>query len=378
MQLTTDMANLYSTLGVEKSADDAEIKKAYRKLVQKYHPDKNPGDTTAESKFKEVQEAYEVLSDKQKRGQYDQFGSTGGSNGFPGYGGGSAAGFDSSQFGGFADIFESFFGGGGGGHGRQSPKKAGPMRGGDIETEIEIKFEEAVFGTTKHLEITKPETCTDCKGTGAEPGYQVVKCSDCNGAGQVRTTRQTILGNISSVHACPKCHGRGETPEKTCTGCKGQMRTSQKTEVSVKIPAGIESGSRVRMQGKGSAGIFGGPHGDLYLYVDVAEHPKFSREGHTIYSQEHIHVLQAVLGATMKVDTIHGKEELKVPAGTQNGTTFKIKGKGSTTLRSEKLGDHLITIAVDVPKKLSKKEKKQYQQLADDGGVDIKETGGIF
>jgi molecular chaperone DnaJ len=373
MQLTTDMADLYSTLGVEKTASDADVKKAYRKLVQKYHPDKNPGDKTAESKFKEVQEAYEVLSDKQKRGQYDQYGSVGG--GFPG--GGGAAGFDSSQFGGFADIFENFFGGGGG-HGRQAQRKRGPMRGGDIETEIEIKFEESVFGTTKHLEITKPDTCEDCKGTGAEPGHDVVKCVDCNGSGQVRTTRQTILGNISSVHSCPKCQGRGEIPEKVCSGCNGQMRTNQTKEVSVKIPAGIEGGSRVRLQGKGSAGVFGGPHGDLFLYVHVADHAKFSREAHTIYSQEHIHLLQAVLGTTMKVDTIHGKEELKIPAGTQNSTSFKIKGKGAPTLRSEKLGDHIITVIVDVPNKISKKEKTLYKQLAEDGGVDVKESGGLF
>lgn len=367
------MADLYSTLGVEKTASDSDIKKAYRTLAQKYHPDKNQGDKEAENKFKKVQEAYEVLSDKQKRGQYDQYGSTGG--GFPG-GHGGPAGFDASQFGGFADIFESFFGGGHGGGRSQS--KRGPMRGGDIETEIEIKFEEAVFGTTKHLEITKPETCTDCKGSGAAEGYDVIKCVDCNGAGQVRTTRQTILGNISSVHTCPKCQGRGEIPEKICSTCNGQMRTTQKVEVSIKIPAGIESGSRVRLQGKGSAGIFGGPHGDLFLYVHVADHKKFSREGHTIYSQEHIHLLQAVLGTTMKVDTIHGKEELKIPAGSQNSTTFKIKGKGAPTLRSEKLGDHLITIIVDVPKKLSKKEKDLYKALAEDGGVDVKEAGGFF
>jgi len=366
------MTDYYSTLGVDKSANDTDIKKAYRKLAQKYHPDKNQGDKKAETKFKEVQEAYEVLSDKQKRSQYDQFGSVGG--GFPGGPGG--AGFDPSQFGGFADIFESFFGGGGG-HGR-SPRKKGPMRGGDIETELEIKFEEAVFGCVKHLEITKPDTCPDCNGSGAEKGHSVIKCVDCNGAGQVRTTRQTILGNISSVHSCPKCQGRGEIPEKVCGTCNGQMRTSQTKEVSVKIPAGIEDGARIRMQGKGSAGVFGGPHGDLFLYVRVANHSKFSREGHTIYAEEHIHLLQAVLGATVKVDTIHGKEELKIPAGVQNGTQFTLKGKGSSTLRSDKLGNHIVTLTVDVPKKLSKKEKELYKNLAESGGIDVKETGGLF
>lgn len=366
------MSDYYSTLGVEKTANDTDIKKAYRKLAQKYHPDKNPGDSSAEAKFKEVQEAYEVLSDKQKRGQYDQFGKAG-PRGFPGGG----AGFDASQFGGFADIFESFFGGSGGG-GHRASKKQGPVRGGDIETEIQIKFEEAVFGCVKHLEITKPETCEDCNGTGAEPGHDVIKCVDCNGAGQVRTTRQTILGNISSVHACPKCQGRGEVPEKTCSTCRGQMRTSQTKEVTIKVPAGIEDGARVRLRGKGSAGIFGGPHGDLFLYVRVTDHPKFTRDGHSIYASEHIHLLQAVLGTTVEVDTIHGKESLKIPAGTQNGTTFTLKSKGSSTLRSEKLGDHFVTISVDVPKKLTKKEKESYRKLAEDGGIEIKETGGFF
>lgn len=372
------MADYYSSLEIDKSADDAAIKKAYRKLAQQYHPDKNPGDAAAEAKFKEIQEAYEVLSDKQKRSRYDQFGTA--DAGFGGFGGTSGPGFDSSQFGGFADIFESFFGGGGGAGfgGPRGQSKRSPMRGGDIETEIEIKFEEAVFGTVKHLEITKPDTCEVCEGSGAEPGYKVVKCVDCNGVGQVRTNRQTILGNISSLHTCPKCHGRGETPEKVCHQCKGQMRTSQTKEVSVKIPAGIESGSRVRMQGKGSAGIFGGPHGDLYLYVHVAEHPKFSREGHTIYSQEHVHLIQAVLGTSIQVDTLHGKAELKVPAGTQNGSSFTLKGKGSPTLRSDKLGDHVVSVVVDVPQKLNKSEKELYSKLAEESGVEIKETGGFF
>lgn len=366
------MADYYSSLGVNREASDADIKKAYRKLVQQYHPDKNPNNPEAEKKFKEVQEAYEVLSDRQKRSQYDQFGSVGG--GFPGAG----PGFDASQFSGFADIFESFFGGGGGFGGGSQSKKQGPMRGGDIETEIEIKFEEAVFGTVKHLEITKPDTCDHCDGSGAEPGHKVVECADCHGSGQIRSTRQTILGNISSLHTCPRCQGRGEIPEKICSVCRGQMRTQQRKEVSVKIPAGIETGARVRLQGKGSAGIFGGPHGDLYLYVTVAPHPKFSREGHTIYSEESVHVLQAVLGTTIKVDTIQGKEELKIPAGTQTGTEFTLKGKGSVTLRSDKPGNHIVRVVVEVPKKLSKKERDLYHDLAEAGGVDVKESGGFF
>ncbi len=365
------MTDYYKSLGLDKSASETEIKKAYRKLAQKYHPDKNPGDKEAETKFKEIQAAYEVLSDKRKRQQYDQFGSVG-----AGFSGGRGD-FDPSAFNGFADIFESFFGGGGGFGGR-SAKKPGPMRGGDIEAEIEIKFEEAVFGTIKHLEITKPDNCESCKGSGVEPGHEIIRCVDCNGSGQIRSTRQTILGNISSLHTCRKCNGRGEIPEKICKTCKGRMRTNQRKEISVKIPAGIESGARIRMREKGSAGLFGGPYGDLYLYVRVADHPKFTRENSNIYSNENIHLLQGVLGATVMVDTIYGKESLKIPSGTQNGTVFTLKGKGSITLNSDKKGDHLVTILLDVPKKLSRKEKSLYKQLADISGIDVNEKGGFF
>lgn len=369
------MSDFYSTLGVEKTASDADIKRAYRKMAQQYHPDKNKGDKAAETKFKEVQEAYEVLSDKQKRSNYDQYGSA---QGPFGGGGAGAAGFNPNDFGGFADIFESFFGGGAGGFGgQQSPKKAGPMRGSDIETEIQVQFEEAIFGATKHLELTKPERCADCKGSGAEPGSKIVECGHCHGSGQIRSTRQTILGQISSVHVCPQCQGRGEIPEKTCGKCGGQTRIKETTEISVNIPKGIEDGTRIRLQGKGSAGILGGPYGDLFLLVRVADHPKFHREGHTIYSREDIHLLQGVLGATVTVDTIHGKAELKIPAGTQSGTEFTLKSKGAPTLRSETLGDHKVTIQVRTPKKLTKREKELYTDLADEAGVDVNK-GGLF
>ncbi len=338
-------------------------------MAQKYHPDKNPGDKGAEEKFKEVQEAYEVLSDKQKRAQYDQFGSVGGGGGF----GSGGQGFDPNQFGSFADIFENFFGGGGGG--RQA-KKPGPTRGEDIEAEVEIKFEEAVFGTTKHLELTKPETCSECKGSGNEPGTKVNSCDQCKGQGQVRSVRQTILGQISSVHVCPQCRGRGEIPEEKCKKCNGQTRVSEKQEVSVKIPKGIEDGITIRLKEKGSAGPLGGPHGDLFLHIGVNAHKKFSREGKTIYSEESIHLLEAVLGATVKVETIHGKEELKIPTGTQSGTVFTLKGKGAPSLRSEKLGDHKLTIHVETPQKLSKKEKELYLELAKEKGIDVK-VGGL-
>lgn len=362
------MTNLYDVLGLEKSATDADIKKAYRKKAQQYHPDKNPGDTAAEQKFKEVQEAYEVLSDKQKRSQYDQFGSVGG-NPF----GGATGSYGDFQggFGNFADIFESFFGGGGGFPGQQQSgtRKQGPTRGRDIEARLEVSFEEAVFGTVKHLELTKPETCEPCGGSAVEPGSKLEKCGECGGSGQVRQTRQTILGQISSVQACPKCLGRGEYPEVVCKTCNGETRVSKTQEVSIKIPKGIESGTTIRLQNKGAAGAYGGPHGDLFLHVTVAEHPRFQRDATTIYSAESVHALLGVLGGTIKVETVHGKAELKVPAGTQSGTTFTIRGQGAPSLRNEKLGNHEVTIHLRTPEKLSKKEKELYEELAKEAGL---------
>lgn len=367
------MTDFYTTLGVEKNATESDIKRAYRKKAQEYHPDKNPGNKEAEAKFKEVQQAYDVLSDSQKRTQYDQFGSTGANGPFPGAGG---AGFDPRDFGGFADIFESFFGGDMGG--RQT-KKRGPSRGKDVETELHIKFEEAVFGTTKHLEITKPEVCDHCDGKGNEPGASFKTCPQCNGHGQVRSTRQTILGAISSVHPCPQCQGRGEITEKICTKCNGQTRVRQSSEVDVTIPKGIEDGTTIRLKGKGAAGTLGGEYGDLFLHISVGEHPKFSREGKTIFSSETIPLVQGVLGGTIKVDTIHGKESLKVPAGTQDGTVLTIKGKGSPSLKSESLGDHRVTLHLKVPEKLSRKERELYEQLAKEAGIEISKGGfGLF
>ncbi len=357
------MSDYYKALGLEKNASEADIKGAYRKLVQKYHPDKNQGNKDSEKKFKEVQEAYEVLSDKQKRSQYDQFGQAGASAG--------GMGFDPSHFndfGGFADIFESFFGGG---MGREQRAGKQNTQGSDIETELEISFEEAVFGTTKHLELTKPETCDSCKGTGAEPGKKVIDCSECGGKGQVRSTRQTILGQISSVHVCPQCQGRGKIPEEVCKTCQGQTRVRKNSQVSVSIPRGVDNGTRVRMKGKGSAGVLGGEYGDLYLYIRVAAHPKFSREGSTIYSSESIPMLQAILGAEVKVDTVHGKADLSIPAGTQSGTEFTVKGKGAPSLKNDQFGDHKITIHVETPRKLTKAERKAYEELAKEKGIAV-------
>lgn len=373
------MSDLYSVLGVDKQSSDEDIKKAYRKKAREFHPDKNPGNPDAEKKFKEVQEAYETLSDKQKRASYDRFGNVNGpGSGFQGGGGGfQGGGFDFNQFSGFADIFESFFGEQGGG--RQS--RPGPMKGSDIHAEIQIKFEEAVFGTTKHLEVTKPEICDKCDGKGNEPGTKIVKCETCNGHGEIHTTKQTIIGNIRSSQVCPQCRGIGETPEKKCSKCSGQMRVTIKDEISVKIPKGIDDETTIRMSGKGAAGVFGGKHGDLFLLIHIAPHKKFTREGRDIFSVESVNVLKLILGATIKVETIHGKEELKIPSGTQTDSEFVLKGKGSPSLRTDKLGDHHVSIKVDVPKKLSKKERELYKHLAEEAGIEVQADGlfgGLF
>jgi molecular chaperone DnaJ len=376
------MDNPYQQLGVDKNASDTDIKKAYRKKAQEHHPDRNPGNKESETQFKKIQEAYEVLSDRQKRAHYDRFGSA--NPGGPGFGGGGGAqggvNFDPSQFDGFADIFENFFGGFGfQGQGPQGNGGApAAQKGRDIEVEIEVKFEEAVFGTTKHLEINKPEVCADCGGNGAEKGSALHKCTDCNGQGKVRVSRQTILGAISSIQTCGKCQGRGEVTEKNCQKCSGEGRVRQKSEMSVNIPKGIEDGTTIRLSGKGAAGSHGGGYGDLFLHVRVAEHPQFKREGQSIYSTKHIHLLQAVLGANLKVDTIHGKEDLKLSAGIQNGAVFTLKGKGAPSLRSERFGDHYVTIVVDTPSKLSKTEKDLYAQLARESKVDVQESGWLF
>ena len=364
------MKDLYEILGIQNGASDDDIKRAYRKLAQKYHPDLNKDDKEAEAKFKEANQAYEILSDKQKRQQYDQFGSTGGPSG-PG---GGFGGFDFGSFGGgsggFADIFETFFGGGGGGPRRSGGKRA--MRGGDIEAELKLKFEESVFGCEKILEILKADTCEHCKGKGAEPGTEIINCTNCNGTGHIRSTKQTILGQISTSRVCDNCMGEGRVPEKKCTKCHGTMRTRQKSKVTVKIPVGIEDGSIVKLSGKGEAGVNGGPYGDLYLHVRVSPHNKFTRDGRDIRSIEEIDLIQAVLGDKIKIPTVHEDVELKIPAGTQNGDIFTLKGYGISD------GSHLVTIQVKIPKKLSSKEKQLYADLAAEKGLEIEAQTGIL
>jgi molecular chaperone DnaJ len=364
----------YDVLGVSKTATDQEIKKAYRKLAQQYHPDKHKGDKESETKFKEVNQAYEVLSDKQKRNNYDQFGSADG--GFGGFGGGQggfdAQGFDFSSFsgaGGFADIFESFFGGGAGASARKS---RGPRQGNDIEFRMDLSFEEAAFGTQKELVITKPVACPHCHASGAEPGSKSVTCSLCSGTGEVRSVRQTVFGQMATSHTCPQCSGEGRVHEKKCTVCEGTTRIRRDEKVKVKVPAGVDNDSTIRLSSKGEAGVYGGPSGDLYVHIFVRPSKTFTRDSYNVHSEIHLHLLQAVLGDEIDVDTIHGKVKLKIPAGTQSGRVFRLKEHGIQKLRGNGVGDHFVKITVDIPTKLSKREKELYIDLAKESSISPK------
>jgi molecular chaperone DnaJ len=372
------MANkdFYNLLGVKRDSTDQEIKRAYRKLAQKYHPDKNKGDKDAEKKFKEINEAYETLSDKQKKTFYDQFGQAGGAQG-QGFGGFGAQGFDFSGFsgggggGGFADIFESFFGGGGG----VRTKKRGPIRGENIEAVIKVRFEESVTGTDRELEITKADICDHCKGNGAEPGSSIKTCSMCNGTGEIKQIRQTILGQVATSRTCDSCHGEGRVAERKCTTCHGTTRVRKKEKVKIKIPAGISDESTIRLSGKGEAGINGGSFGDLYLHINVELHKDFVRNGNDIHAEQEIHLLQGVLGDEIDVKTIYGKIKLKIPAGTQSGKVFKLKSYGMIKLNTEQKGDHYLKVRLDIPQKLSRKEKDLYKELVKEAKLDL-ESGG--
>jgi molecular chaperone DnaJ len=370
----------YSTLGISKTASDQEIKKAYRKMAMQYHPDKNKGNKESEAKFKEVNEAYEILSDKQKRSNYDQFGSAEtGPGGFGGYGsqGFSGQGFDFSSFsgaGGFADIFESFFGG----PTTRTGKKRGPMPGEDIEFQLSLSFEEAVFGTEKELMVTKSMTCDNCRGTGAEPGSKSITCPECNGTGEIRSVRQTLFGQMATSRACPTCYGEGRVHEKSCSVCHGATRVRKSEKINVKIPAGVDNDSTVRLSGRGQSGTFGGAAGDLYVHIRVLPSRKFVRNNYDIHSEAHIHLLQAILGATIDVETLKGPVGLKIPAGTQSGKIFKLKEFGVEKLRGSGFGDHYVKVVVDIPSKLSRREKDLYQQLAKEAGLTGEEKEGFL
>ncbi len=377
--------DLYEVLGVAKGATDKDIKSAYRKLALKWHPDKHKGDKDAETKFKEINNAYETLSDNQKRQQYDTFGSVGGSGGFGGGAGGFGGsqgfgGFDFSGFGGggggggFADIFETFFSGAQGG-GRSGRRQSTNIRGNDIETTIQINFEEAVFGTEKELEITKAAKCDNCDGKGAEKNSKIINCSECNGTGEIKSVRNTILGQVATSRICETCDGEGKIPEIKCKVCHGTTRSRKTERVKVKIPIGIDNGATIRVGGKGEAGIKGGPSGDLYINLLVKGSNQYLRHGQNIHSEVKIHLVQAVLGDDVEVDTLYGKTMIKIPSGTQSGKVFKLSGKGVEKIGGGRNGDHIVKINVEIPHKLSKKEKQLYADLATESGLNLKKSG---
>lgn len=355
----------YEILGVSKNASPDEIKKAYRRLAVQYHPDKQGG---TEEKFKEINEAYEVLKDESKRKRYDQFGHAGvgssaASDGFGGFGQGQEMHFDFGDLG-LGDILGSFFGGGFGGQARTQRTK----RGRDVETSVELTFEQSVFGTQAELNLNMEDVCLHCKGTTVEPGHDLQTCTTCEGSGQVVNVTRTVFGNIQQASICPKCSGAGKIPEKVCSVCKGKGTQRKDQKITLKIPAGIDDGATIRLREHGEA-VANGPKGDLYVNVRVRPHKKFTREGDLILSQEHVGMVDAALGTTMNVETIDGPVKMKVPAGTQSGTDFKLSNHGVPHLKSDTRGAHIVTLIVDTPSKLT---KKQQQLLEEFKGADKK------
>jgi len=346
----------YEVLGVSKNATKEEIKKAYRKLSKQYHPDINKQPDAAE-KFKEIKEAYEVLSDDQKRAHYDQFGHTDPNQGFGGFGG---ADFDFGGFGGFEDIFSSFFGGAR----RRDPNA--PRAGADLQYTMILKFEEAAFGKETDIEIPREETCDTCHGSGAKPGTKKETCSHCRGTGQISIEQATPFGRIVNKRVCHHCSGTGQLIKEKCTTCSGSGRVKKRKKIHVKIPAGIDDGQQLRVSGQGEAGINGGPPGDLYIVFRVEPHEFFERDGDDIYCEIPLTFAQAALGDEIEVPTLHGKVKLKVPAGTQTGTKFRLKGKGVPNVRGYGHGDQHILVRVVTPVKLTEKQKqllREFDQL---------------
>ncbi|RRF97026.1 MAG: molecular chaperone DnaJ [Lachnospiraceae bacterium] len=344
----------YEVLGVDKNADEETIKRAYRKLAKKYHPDMNPGDKNAEEKFKEASEAYAVLSDPKKRQQYDQFGHAA----FDGGAGGGGFDFNNMDFGDifgdFGDIFGDFFGTGSRG-GRASN---GPMQGANVRASVRVSFTEAAFGCNKELELVLKDPCPTCGGSGCKPGTSKVKCTKCGGTGRVVTTQRSLFGMVQQQSVCPECHGTGQVIPDPCPDCHGTGYKAQKKKIVIAVPAGIDDGQSIRIRGKGDPGINGGPRGDLLVQVSVAKSNEFTRNGYDIYSEVPISYAQAALGSSIIIDTIDGKVEYNVKAGTQPGTRVRLRGKGVPTLRNKNVrGDHYVTLNVVVPRTLNSAQK---------------------
>ncbi|MBR6633886.1 MAG: molecular chaperone DnaJ [Clostridia bacterium] len=363
----------YEVLGLDKSADADTIKKAYRKLAKKYHPDINPDDKSAEEKFKEVNEAYEVLSDPEKKKLYDQYGHDGldpnfGAGGF----GGGFGGFGGMDFD-MGDIFSSFFGGGG----SSSARRRGPARGSDIGVRVRVSFEEAAFGCKKDVSFTRVDKCPDCEGSGAKNGAHPETCSQCGGSGQVRVQQRTPLGYMQTTRTCDKCGGKGTVIKDPCTKCGGTGTQRKNKKLEVSIPAGIDNLQRVELRGQGNVGQNGGTAGDLIVEVGIRPHPIFERDGYNIYCEVPVSFAEATLGAEIKVPTLEGDYGYKLPEGTQTGTTITLRGKGIQYLNSKAKGDLIFTVVVEVPKNLSETQKKllrEFDQSCDDRNLSAKAT----
>ena len=365
--MTTQKRDYYEVLGVSKGASDEEIKKAFRKLALEYHPDRNKAEGAVE-KFKEVNEAYQVLTDSEKRANYDRFGHAGvGQNGAQGF-----DGFD--NFGGFGDIFEAFFGGGTGTRSRSRANNA--RRGADLQASLNLEFEEAVFGSERELEVRRTEVCSKCRGDRSEPGSQAVACPNCGGSGEIRRGSQSIFGQFVQVSACNKCQGEGKVISHPCTQCKGRGTENRRRKLAVSVPAGIESGTQIRLNGEGEPGSAGGPSGNFYVSVRVKPHKLFRRDGYDIVHPQVINVAAAALGTTLKVPTLDGEADVEVPAGTQTGDIIRLKGDGVPHLgRENQRGDHLITMVVQTPRRLDEHQRRLLQELSESLGESGSEEG---
>ena len=368
----------YEVLGVSKGTSDDEIKKAYRKLAKKYHPDMNPGDKEAEAKFKEVNEAYSILSDSEKRARYDQFGHAGVD---PNYGaggpGGGFGGFDMGDID-LGDIFGSFFGGGFGGFGGSaSSRRNGPQKGESLRASLTISFEEAAFGCEKEINLNRTEECEACHGSGAEPGTTAETCPDCRGTGVVRVQQRTGGFAFSSTAPCSRCRGTGKIIHTPCKACGGSGSVKKTKRVTVSIPAGIDDGQAISLRGQGNAGKNGGPAGDLIVAVHVKPHPQFHRDGTTVLYEQPVTFYQAVMGAELEIPTIDGKVKYNLPAGTQTGTTFRLRGKGIPELRGRGRGDQYVTVRVQIPTSLNGEQKEALRAFAEAMGEDVSEESGL-
>lgn len=366
--MADEKRDYYEVLGLTKSASEDDIKKAYRKLAKKYHPDLNPGDKEAEARFKEVGEAYEVLSDNDKRARYDQFGFAGVD---PNYGAGDGGFGFGGGFGGFdvdlGSIFSDFFGGGG----SSSARRNGPRKGENVRAGVTLTFEEAAFGCEKEVTAARVEHCAKCNGTGSADGSEPITCTNCGGSGVVRTVRQTAFGAMQQQTTCPKCGGTGKTVKDPCTTCRGKGKVRKNKKITVKIPAGVDNGQAVRVAGEGSVGTQGGSNGDLLVEVTVHSHPIFQREGSDVICEMPITFVQAALGGDLEVPTLDGKVRYNIPEGTQSGTTFRLRNKGIPVVGYQgRRGDQYVTVVVETPKNLSKEQKELLRKFAETEGDD--------